>query len=105
VGHGGALVAPDQGPEAVWAADDSEPRQQRCSDGIWWSEKGISVKMYSSERKKESMGNSRMYLRSKRKHGRARAGAGGRRRAWRPRRSSGSCRDSVARAEEGSGEN
>jgi hypothetical protein len=74
MGHGGALVAWDRGSEAAGAADDGESRQWRCSGGRWWSEKGNSAEMYSSERKKESMGNSRTYLRPRRRHGQARAG-------------------------------
>jgi hypothetical protein len=87
------------------AADDGKLRQRQCSSGTCGLKKGNSVEMYSSERKKESAGNSRMYLRPRRRHGQARAGAGSRRRAWRPRWSSGSGGDSVARVEDGSGEN
>jgi hypothetical protein len=105
VGDEDAVCALDQGGEAAVAVDDGEPRQRRCSGGTWGSEKGNSVEMYSSERKKESAGNSRMYLRPRRRHGQVRAGASARRRAWRPRRSLGSGGDSVARAEDDSGEN
>jgi hypothetical protein len=84
VGRGGALGALDRGWEAAAAATvDGEPRQRRCSGGVWWSGKRNSVKMHLCERKRESVGSSRMCLRPRRRHGQARAGAGGRRGAWR----------------------
>jgi hypothetical protein len=37
VGHGGALTALDQGSEAVWAADDGDPRLWQRSGEEWCS--------------------------------------------------------------------
>jgi hypothetical protein len=83
VGRGGALGALDRGWETAAAAVDGEPRQRRCSGGVWWPGKRNSVQMHLCERKRESVGSSRMCLRPRRRHNRARAGAGGRRGAWR----------------------
>jgi hypothetical protein len=64
-------------------ADNGEPRQQRCSGGVWWSRKGNSVEMHLCERKKKSVGSSRTCLRPRRRCGRVGVGAGGRRESWR----------------------
>jgi hypothetical protein len=82
VGRGGALGALARGWEAAATAVDGELRQRRCSGGVWWSGKRNSVEMRLCERKRESVGLSRMCLRPRRRHGRGRAGAGGRRGAW-----------------------
>jgi hypothetical protein len=69
VGRGGALGALDRGWEVAVAAVDGEPRQRRCSGGVWWSGKRNSVEMHLCERKRESVGSSRMCLRPRRRHG------------------------------------
>jgi hypothetical protein len=68
VGRGGALGALDRGWEVAAVAVDGEPRQRRCSGGVWWSGKGNSVQMHLCERKMESVGSSRTCLRPRRRH-------------------------------------
>jgi hypothetical protein len=79
VGDGDAICALDREWEAAWVAVDGEPRQWRCSGGVWWSGEGNSVEMHLCERKKESVGSSRTCSGSRRRRGHAGAGASGRR--------------------------
>jgi hypothetical protein len=45
VGHGGALTALDRGSEAVWAANDGDPRLWRRSGEGWCSGEEKVVEM------------------------------------------------------------
>jgi hypothetical protein len=70
VGGGGAAGALDRGWEAVGAAVDGEPRQRRGSGEVWSSGKRKAVEIQVRECKSESVGNSRMCFKSRKRHDR-----------------------------------
>jgi hypothetical protein len=65
----GAAGALDPGWEAAAAAVDGEPRQRRGSGKVWSSGKRKAVEMQVRECKSEFVGNSRMYFKSRKRHG------------------------------------
>jgi hypothetical protein len=83
VGCGGAARALDRGWEAVAVAVDSEPRQRRGSGAVWSLGKRKAVEMHVCERKSESVGSSKMYFKSRKRHGRRELLLASQQHAWR----------------------
>jgi hypothetical protein len=83
VGHGGAARALDRGWEAVALAVDGEPRQRQGSSEVGCSGKRKAVEMHVCERKSESVGSSRTYFKSRKRHGGREVLLASRRHAWR----------------------
>jgi hypothetical protein len=86
VGRGDAARAMDRGWEVAEAAVDSEPRQRLGSVEVWSSGKRKAVELHVCERKSESVGSSRTYFKSRKRHGGRELLLASRRHAWRLRR-------------------
>jgi hypothetical protein len=82
MGHGGAARAMDRGWEAAEAAVDGKPGLLQGSSEVGCSGKRKAVEMHVCERKSESVGSSRTYFKSRKRHGRELLLAS-RRHAWR----------------------
>jgi hypothetical protein len=76
VGRGGALGALDRGWEAAAVAIDGEQKLRRRSGEVWCSGEEMAAEMQMRESKMECVGNSRTCSGSRRRCGRAGAGAG-----------------------------
>jgi hypothetical protein len=69
VGRSGASGALDRGWEAVEAAVDGKPGLRWGSGEVGCSGKRKAMEMHVCERKSEFVGSSRMYFKSRKRHG------------------------------------
>jgi hypothetical protein len=83
VGRGGAGRALDWGWEAAEATVDGKPGLRRRSGEVGCSGKRKAVEMHVCERKSESVGSSRTYFKSRKRHGGRELLLASRRHAWR----------------------